>query len=401
MDRSLRIARAGEAVTATTIALTLWLATTAIGCSESKDEPGSRAKASLNVDRLPGDKSQARAALTADFRWLEDRFPTFRWEATSRLVTTAGDEKDSLAESYLLARDSEDTIHGRRQNSDERGFEFYWKDGVYYFRNRYRPLQHRKAGRAEMRREAQKTWGMVGACWSLLDRFVKLGEPKKKSVGGRKAYRYPLLLRKKPGAPKKTDLPRRKWRRSVKVEKLSGHVVLDKKTGGVLEATLTATYTFVKPSPPDDLLEASRNGPTGARGDNGGDGKKPRNQKTDRRVAVELSLTHKLDPSSPNEPITIPDSIAAPVRDRNALDRRALLGNTPRPGWYRGGGPVRAWLQRKKRSGRARRRRRRPPNRRRRSRSPNPRRRGARSGRGRPRPRREPTRDARTSRPRS
>jgi hypothetical protein len=79
-----------------------------------------------------------------------------------------------------------------------------------------------------------------------------------------------------------------------------------------------------------------------------------------RRARVALELTHRIDPRGTKKPITIPKAIPAPVRRRPELDRRALLKNTPRPGWYRGGGPVRAWRRKRARRHRPKRKRKTP-----------------------------------------
>jgi len=74
---------------------------------------------------------------------------------------------------------------------------------------------------------------------------------------------------------------------------------------------------------------------------------------------LDITYDHRVTLGPKDLKILVPkNAVRAPLRDRPEMDRLKLLGRRPKPGWYRGGGPLRWWRRHKgRRAGRPARRR--------------------------------------------
>lgn len=289
------------------------------GCRDREGPRKGRKKRPVEIERLPGDLNQVHNALMLDQAALFRAFDAFRLNARSELRARMGSGSwEELKETYLLERDGSGRLHGCHHNSKERGFEFFWEKDVFHFRNRYMPWQQRPSKEGERDEVVSRIWGVLSAYWELMEPHVRLEGAKPKEFMGRPVHVYHILKRKKARfsegeASSRTADPDRRWRRSVKVEKVHGTVLLDKVTALPIQVAVDLTYTF------------ERDGGLGL---------------------VHLKHRHELAVQKPSFAIEKPRSIPAPIRLRPELERQALLGHLRAPGWYRGGGPVKAHQKR-------------------------------------------------------
>jgi len=304
-----------------------------IGCKGRKRESGSTKKMAIDLKKLGEDPEQAAAALMLSFkeRDADGLLPVFfSFRGKSKMVMKVEgsegrgrDGNESLKESFLVEKDKSGTLHALVENSHEYGWELFWRDDVIYYKNRFQPLMKRSGERREAIDQIEIVWSKLGSYWELLSRFVSL----KRSPGGEKSglkrpvWRYDLVLRKNPLPQGFIARPAKNWRKTLKVTEIKGTVYLDKETAAPLKVQFQAIYSFKTPQ------EAS--------------------------VVTNLSYHHDMDTPTDSFMVKIPEAQDAPEREREFLDRRALLGRVSPPGWHRGGGPVRAWQKRRKNSRRS------------------------------------------------
>lgn len=318
-----------------------------LGLSSCKEnaQPKSPEKApALRPKKISDDPSQAEAALIQSFTqrlkkgWLPKAFKlqgksVLEMSFPPSKKTSSPPANTKLVDEILVEQDPLGTLHALLNNSREYGWEVYWKDGWIYYHNRYMPLQKQRGDRKEALDRVENAWSLLPAYWRLLHRHAVL-TPKGAQGDdsqGENAWVYAIQLRPNPLPATQPLRPHEKWRNTVKVEALQGEIRFHKKSALPIQVTIHAKYGFHTPQ--------------GV------------------RVQTKLHYSHTVQIHDSSKRIAIPEAQMAPVRRRDVLDRRALLGRLPRPGWYRGGGPVRDWRRRRRA---ARRTSRRGPTRRRR-----------------------------------
>ena len=274
-----------------------------LGACSTTDAKTGAANGSSRLD--PSTSSGARAALMMRLSQTRHRLGPFQWRADSVLSAQAGNDHRSLTETFFLETDGLGRIHGRHDNSKEYGYEFYWAGGTYTYRLRYRPFRRRKADWEDVSSRAERIWNTTADTWSILDRFAQL-EATSTGQKGQIAYRVSLSSSPRPASSHE----HRAWAKNMKVSALSGRLVFERATGAPLLVRIKATYRF------------------------------PKRQGT---AQVTLSLNDTLTRKSEAYRIQVPEAPTAPIRRRPQEDRRILLGPTPKPGWYRAGGPTRWW----------------------------------------------------------
>lgn len=289
------------------------------GCSGRKTDSGEPGDEPTGIGIVDPDDAVSPLLLGFEEREQESSFPeSFRMQGESRMTMSFGrGEKKTLDEQFLIETGPQGVVHAKLENSREYGWEVYWRDDVLYHRNRYMPLQKRASPRGEAVDGAEKIWNIFPAYWRLLAGFIKIEPGGEETHRDRPARRFEMKLREKPlawGFAGGVDGPR--WRKTVNVSRLNGFFHLDDETAMPVTLEFEAEYTF-----------------------NTADGEK---------VSAGISYKHEIEIPSDPLIIEIPEAVEAPVRKRESLDRRALLGRLPRPGWHRGGGPVRSWQQKQK-----------------------------------------------------
>lgn len=298
------------------------------GCKGRKRGSSSIKKKAIDLKELGDNPQQAAAALTLSFKerdgdGLLPGFFSFRGQ--SKMVmkiegseSRGRDRNESLKESFLVEKDKSGTLHALVENSHEYGWELFWQEDVIYYKNRFQPLVKRAGERREAIDQIEIVWSKLGSYWEMLSRFVSLKPSPRGEKSGlkRPVWRYDLVLRKNPLPQAFISRSAKNWRKTLKVTEIKGTVYLDKETAAPLKAEFQAIYSFKTPQ------EAN--------------------------VVTKLSYHHEMDTSNDSFEVKIPEAQEAPEREREFLDRRALLGRVSPPGWHRGGGPVRAWQKRRK-----------------------------------------------------
>jgi len=271
-------------------------------CSATDAKTGAE-RGSTKTD--PSTELGARSALMMPLQQVQHSIGSFQWRADSSLSAQAGTDHRNLTETFLLETDGQGRIHGRHDNSKEYGYEFYWAKGTYTYKLRYRPFRRRQADWEDVSSEATRVWNTISDTWAIIGRFAHL-ESTPTDRKDRIAYRIALAEN-----PRHTSSHgRRDWATTMNVSALSGRLVFDRATGVPMFVHIEATYGFSKDGTPA-------------------------------QVTLHLKATLTKEPKAFR--IQIPKAQAAPIRRRPQEDRRALLGPTPRPGWYRAGGPIRWW----------------------------------------------------------
>ncbi len=299
-----------------------------IGCKERKRESSLTKKRAIDLKKIGDDPGQAAAALTLSFKerdgdGLLPEFFSFHGQSKMVMKIDGSERKDrdrneSLEENFLVEKDRSGTLHALVENSREYGWELFWRDDVIYYKNRYQPLMKRAGERREVIDQIEIVWSKLGSYWEMLSRFVSLKPSSEGEKSGleRPVWRYDLVLRDKPLPPSFSARPAKNWRKTLKLTEINGTVYLDKETAAPLKVQFQAVYSFKTPQ--------------------------------DAIVVTKLSYHHEVDTPPDSFVVKIPEAQDAPEREREFLDRRALLGRVSPPGWHRGGGPVRAWQKRRK-----------------------------------------------------
>ena len=239
----------------------------------------------------------AAIALAHDEVWR--RLGPHQFQAKSRLqVTVEGQAPDLLEEEYRLEAGTAGAFHARYENSHDQGREVVLAGGELYLRPRYGTFVRRRPEEGEADRLRQETWGGIAAAVEVVGRFVQAKPEGQATVAGRGARRLTLGLAPQPRAAAPTPEPRREWRASVVVQRLSGSLSVDEQTGAPLACSLKAEYTF-------------RRGGAAA--------------------SATLDLEGSLTPAA-QVAVTAPAHVPQPTRTRYHVERRELLKGLVPPG---------------------------------------------------------------------
>ncbi len=220
-----------------------------------------------------------------------------------------------LTQSLELEVDSKGRVHGKSRNDREYGYEFVWMKPRLFFRLRYRPFMYWKGERREALSHVRRIWQAPKRVWHLLAPCMKLQrETAAKSSEGAKGATYRLVLSSgRPAGPKDG------WQSRARCRSLVGRMTVAK--GPVVTKLSLSAVIDLEPA----------------------DGKSSPPQ------TLELVYHHEVQLAPKDLGIEAPKAEPAPVRMRPELDRLELLGRRPKPGWYRGGGPVRWWRRHRNR----------------------------------------------------
>lgn len=217
----------------------------------------------------------------------------------------------------------------RKDTHDQYGLELRWLDGWLYLRQRWnRFLRRRPLDAQEPLRLADRAYGLLPDELELLGRSLALGTARAVTVLGRAAWQVVLARAESakdavPGDPDpRDDQPARRWRRSLRVEALSGTASIDRLTGAPLLARLRARCSFASPagpSGPTGLPALARAG--GARG------------------WLEIELEQQIAELGGDAVVVapLPEEVVADPRGRRLeVERQMVLGERPLdPAWPR------------------------------------------------------------------
>jgi hypothetical protein len=213
-------------------------------------------------------------------------------------VTVGGAPPDVLDEEHLLEAGPGGAWRSVATNSHDQGRELVLVGGDLYLRPRYGTFARRRPAEGEADRLRGETLGALRAPVELLARFVKVRDDGRATVAGRDALRLALAPQPQPRpAPPEAD-PRRQWRTTVAVQRLTGALAVDAQTGAPLALTLAAEYTF---------------------------------RQGERSATAVLELEGALEPGV-QVAVSAPAHVPQPVRTRYHVERQQLLEGLVPPG---------------------------------------------------------------------
>jgi hypothetical protein len=212
-------------------------------CSGRAPAPGGGGAAAAPARPAAAGEPLAAVALSHDEVWR--RLGPHQFQAKSKLqVTVEGQAPDVLEEEYLLEAGTDGAYHARYENSQDQGREIVLSGGDLYLRPRYGTYVRRRPEEGEADRLRRETFGGLAAVLEVVGRFVQAQPEGQAAVAGRGARRLALALAPQPRAAAPATEPRREWRATVAVQRLSGSLSVDEQTGAPLACSLKAEYTF-------------------------------------------------------------------------------------------------------------------------------------------------------------
>jgi hypothetical protein len=227
------------------------------------------------------------------------RLGPHRYQAKSRLrVTVADQPADVLDEEYQLEAGTAGAFHALYHNAHDQGREVVLVAGDLFVRPRYGTFVRRRPEAGEADRLRAEAFGGLAAAVEVVGRFVQARPAGPATVAGRPARRLALSLAAQPRPAAPAPDPRREWRASVVVQRLTGSLDVDESTGAPLAVTLKAGYTF-------------RRGGASATAE----------------LELEASLTAGVQVA-----VTAPAHVPLPTRTRYHVERRELLKGLVPPG---------------------------------------------------------------------
>lgn len=160
-------------------------------------------------------------------------------------VSENGSEVESLDDDISIELDDKGGFQASLHNSRSYGRDVVYTGGWLYLRPRYGKYNKRRPERdGEPARMRSQIYGEVAAYFDLLAPAAALSDGGTTRVAGRSARLIKITTA--PGSHKAPDqtLTQRKWREKAVVEKVSGEVALDEKTGVPLKAEVKGVVAF-------------------------------------------------------------------------------------------------------------------------------------------------------------
>jgi len=229
---------------------------------------------------------------------LDKRLGAHRVEATSSLkMEPTGKPAEQLEETYRLDSDGKGALHLVHNNARD-GLEAVVDNGVVYVKPRYGHWTRRRPEGDDVARLRENVEGVAGAYLELLQRWLEVkevargdyAERSEAGIDGRQVVRLKLSARRSPASGEE-KLPYKKWRDTLKVQRLDGEWTLDATSGAPLGGRLEASYTF---------------------------------ERSDLKGPIVTTLKYEQH-TAPAAPIVAPDDALEPRRPRPLLEREQLL----------------------------------------------------------------------------
>jgi hypothetical protein len=148
------------------------------------------------------------------------------------------------------------------------GHEVIFSGGWFYPRLRYSRFIKRRPAAGEAQQVFARISGGLGEYVRLLGPSIAIAKVSRTVHAGRPGLQVTLRRAAKGAAPKhRVSLPSaRRWRETVVVTELAGEATLDRRTGVVLKARLSARWSYRPPkagAPKSGIPTVDRTGPAG------------------------------------------------------------------------------------------------------------------------------------------
>lgn len=204
----------------------------------------------LRVEALGSDRKESLRALEMPQKEVHKRLGAFSLRLRSKQrVSLPGQKLRQLDQDVTLSVDAKGQYQLVKNTHPQYGREVRFVSGKLYPRLRYGQFLARAPRSPEEAWEiAERGAGLLGAYARLLGRFTDLQQKGRAERAGRPVLTLELSRRAKPLALA-GELPRvQRWRRSLRVEALSGRISLDARSGAPLAAKLEARWNFRLPA---------------------------------------------------------------------------------------------------------------------------------------------------------
>ena len=171
---------------------------------------------------------------------LDKRLGAHALQAHSTLkMEPPGRPTEELDETYHLDSDGKGAVHLVHDNARD-GLEAVVSGGVVYVKPRYGQWTRRRPEGEDVERLRDNVEGVAAGYFELLQRWLEV----KPIARSGNAVKLALSARSSPASGPQESLPYRKWRDTVKVQRLDGEWTLDATSGAPLGGRLEASWTF-------------------------------------------------------------------------------------------------------------------------------------------------------------
>jgi len=171
-----------------------------------------------------------------------------KFTGTSTVEILRGDTSlDKIDENVVLELGAKRNYRGIRNLSGDHGKEVIFLDGTLYLRPRYSKF-HRRApeSKGEPVKLRNQLFSTLAQYMDPLAHIVDLGAATDTQFAGRSAHKIELKTLATPRARTAEGFSQRKWRETIVGGSVSGHIILDKKTGAPLAANVTGEVQFTR-----------------------------------------------------------------------------------------------------------------------------------------------------------
>jgi hypothetical protein len=228
-------------------ALLLALGCAPLGCSRGGDENlGMKGPARRAVDLTHLTRpAELVAAIGQPGRELDALIGPHRLEASSQLkIELPSGPAETLDEGYLLDTDGRGNLHLSHDNDRSGGMEAILAGGELYVRPRWGRFLRRRPEGDEIDALRRGVEGVAADYLALLEPWLQVRDSGRLQVGGRAALKLALSAIAEPThVPEEPD-PARAWRSTIKVRYIDGELLVDQASGALLQARLSAAYSF-------------------------------------------------------------------------------------------------------------------------------------------------------------
>jgi len=171
-----------------------------------------------------------------------------KFSGSSTVEVLRGDTSlQKIEANVVIELDARGNYRAIRNLSGDYGREVIYLDGTLYLRPRYSKY-HRRAPetKAEPTKLRNQFFSTLAEYLQPLANVLAIDKVSEVSFAGRSAYKITLTTADKPRTRPDERLDQRRWRETITGGKVSGHVVLDKKSGAPLAAKISGEVAFTR-----------------------------------------------------------------------------------------------------------------------------------------------------------
>ncbi len=232
-----------------------------LGCPTAKQpdkQPSGLVKTSkpvvapIDADKATKDLAELMRAVRMPHHRVGAAHGAHKFSGTSTAEILSGDQSlDKTDESVEIAVDDKGNYRAIRNLSDDNGREVIFVGDTLYLRPRHNKF-HRRApeSKTEPRTLRDQFFSTLASYMEPLAHVLKIGAVETTQFAGRDAFKIGLTTAASPRARTKEAFSQRTWRETIRGGSVSGHIVLDKKSGAPLAANVKGEVEFERNGKP-------------------------------------------------------------------------------------------------------------------------------------------------------